>query len=154
MTYAFVTRLKYKVYKPVPMAHAFVPASLQYCTKQIRNRHARPSARLSVLMLMSYASSIPFCLLDVHQVNADLHAKIESAGSLKGGEVAKNAANDALCKQALDIFFTAYASEAGNALLKWLPTGGFYLTGGIAAKNIDRFGPDSGVWQARVCCIV
>lgn len=95
-----------------------------------------------LLMLVPYASHL-YNL----QVNADLHAKIEAAGSLKGGEVAKNAANDALCKQAVDIFFTAYASEAGNALLKWLPTGGFYLTGGIAAKNIDRFGPDSGVWQ-------
>jgi glucokinase len=41
--------------------------------------------------------------------------------------------------------FTAYASEAGNAMLKWLPTGGFYITGGIAAKNLDRFTPDSGV---------
>jgi hypothetical protein len=45
----------------------------------------------------------------------------------------------------MQIFFDAYASEAGNAMLKWLPTGGFYITGGIAAKNLkyiadsDRF---------------
>lgn len=45
------------------------------------------------------------------------------------------------------LVFTAYASEAGNAMLKWLPTGGFYITGGIAAKNLDRFTPDSGIYE-------
>eukprot|EP00595_Chromulina_sp_UTEXLB2642_P001647 CAMPEP_0196766012 /NCGR_PEP_ID=MMETSP1095-20130614/16996_1 /TAXON_ID=96789 ORGANISM="Chromulina nebulosa, Strain UTEXLB2642" /NCGR_SAMPLE_ID=MMETSP1095 /ASSEMBLY_ACC=CAM_ASM_000446 /LENGTH=117 /DNA_ID=CAMNT_0042125781 /DNA_START=839 /DNA_END=1189 /DNA_ORIENTATION=+ len=37
----------------------------------------------------------------------------------------------------MEIFVTAYGSEAGVAALKWLPFGGLYLTGGITPKNID-----------------
>eukprot|EP00123_Amoebidium_parasiticum_P013127 comp21786_c0_seq1/m.30950 comp21786_c0_seq1/g.30950 ORF comp21786_c0_seq1/g.30950 comp21786_c0_seq1/m.30950 type:complete len:357 (-) comp21786_c0_seq1:402-1472(-) len=71
------------------------------------------------------------------KVNKELDLQIQAAGSLKGGEVAKNSENDELCRQAMEIFFTAYASECGNAMLKWLPNGGFYITGGIAAKNLS-----------------
>lgn len=70
------------------------------------------------------------------QVNSSIQAEFEAGGAFKGGVVAKNADTDALCGKAMQIFFDAYASEAGNAMLKWLPTGGFYLTGGIAAKNL------------------
>lgn len=78
-------------------------------------------------------------------MNQSVQSEYEAAGSLKGGVVAQHADNDKLCGKAMQIFFDAYASEAGNAMLKWLPTGGFYITGGIAAKNLkyiqdtDRF---------------
>lgn len=32
-----------------------------------------------------------------------------------------------------------YGREAGNAMLKYLPRGGFYITGGLAPKNLDYF---------------
>lgn len=34
---------------------------------------------------------------------------------------------------------SAYGREAGNAMLKYLPRGGFYITGGLAPKNLDYF---------------
>lgn len=34
---------------------------------------------------------------------------------------------------------SAYGREAGDALLKYLPRGGFYITGGLAPKNLDFF---------------
>lgn len=35
--------------------------------------------------------------------------------------------------------YSAYGREAGNAMLKYLPRGGFYITGGLAPKNLDYF---------------
>lgn len=67
----------------------------------------------------------------------DVDEIIEASGSLKGATVSHHSTTDQLCKQAVEIFFRAYASECGNAMLKWLPYGGFYLTGGIAAKNLN-----------------
>ena len=44
---------------------------------------------------------------------------------------------DLVCKKAIDIFCVNYGSELGVAALKWLPYGGLYISGGIAAKNPD-----------------
>jgi len=37
----------------------------------------------------------------------------------------------------MEIFASAYGAEAGVAALKWLPTGGLYLTGGLTPKNMQ-----------------
>ena len=42
--------------------------------------------------------------------------------------------NDPLCQQAMNLFVSAYGAEAGNLALKFLPYGGLYVAGGIAAK--------------------
>ena len=55
--------------------------------------------------------------------------------------------------QAMQIFFDAYASEAGNAMLKWLPTGGFYITGGIAAKNLKYIADSPRMFFGTVHCL-
>ncbi|KAF0696280.1 Aste57867_12978 [Aphanomyces stellatus] len=73
------------------------------------------------------------------KVNKDIHAEFLAAESLRGAVVGKNASNDELCLQAMEIFVKGYGREAGNAALKYLPTGGFYITGGIAVKNLDFF---------------
>ncbi len=44
----------------------------------------------------------------------------------------------ALAEQALDIFISIYAAEAGNLALKLLATGGIYLGGGIAPKLLPK----------------
>jgi glucokinase len=44
----------------------------------------------------------------------------------------------ALCEQALDLFVSIYASEAGNLALKLMATGGVYLGGGIAPKLLSK----------------
>jgi glucokinase len=46
---------------------------------------------------------------------------------------------DALCGEALDLFIHLYGVEAGNHALKIMATGGVYLGGGIAPKNLERF---------------
>jgi glucokinase len=41
-----------------------------------------------------------------------------------------------LCVQALEVFLSIYGAEAGNLALKIMSTGGVYLGGGIAPKNL------------------
>lgn len=45
---------------------------------------------------------------------------------------------DLACEQALDLFFELYGAEAGNLALRTLPTGGVYVVGGIAVKNLEK----------------
>jgi len=44
---------------------------------------------------------------------------------------------DPLCVKTMELFVDAYAAEAGNVALKFLPYGGLYLAGGIAAKILS-----------------
>ena len=44
----------------------------------------------------------------------------------------------ALCEQAVDLFVSLYAAEAGNLALKLMATGGVYLGGGIAPKLLAK----------------
>lgn len=41
-----------------------------------------------------------------------------------------------ICVATMDLFATTYGAETGNLALKTLPTGGIYIAGGIAAKNM------------------
>ena len=43
-----------------------------------------------------------------------------------------------LCEQALDLFISVFAAEAGNLALKLMATGGVYLGGGIAPKMLPK----------------
>jgi glucokinase len=43
-----------------------------------------------------------------------------------------------LCAAALDLFLALYGAEAGNLALKTMATGGLYVGGGIAPKNVER----------------
>ena len=45
---------------------------------------------------------------------------------------------DAACERALRLFVSLYGAEAGNLALKVLPTGGLYVTGGIAPQLLDK----------------
>ncbi len=44
---------------------------------------------------------------------------------------------DELCMKTLDIFSSVYGAEAGNLALKFLPSGGLYIAGGIAPKILE-----------------
>ncbi|KAJ0402855.1 hypothetical protein ATCC90586_004542 [Pythium insidiosum] len=73
------------------------------------------------------------------KVNKEVHEKFVKANTLQGKVVGDYAKTDELCNTAMEIFVGAYGREAGNALLKYLPRGGFYITGGLAPKNLDYF---------------
>jgi glucokinase len=46
--------------------------------------------------------------------------------------------NCPLCEQAIDLFVSVFAAEAGNLALKLMATGGVYLGGGIAPKMLPK----------------
>lgn len=75
-------------------------------------------------------------------VNPLISGKIRDAGKHGGAIVSQYATNDVggdrLCSKAIEIFVSAYGSEAGVAALKWLPYGGLYLAGGVTVKNINH----------------
>lgn len=48
------------------------------------------------------------------------------------------AGKSALAEQAVDLFVSLYAAEAGNLALKLMATGGVYLGGGIAPKLLSK----------------
>uniref|UniRef100_K3WIP5 Glucokinase n=1 Tax=Globisporangium ultimum (strain ATCC 200006 / CBS 805.95 / DAOM BR144) TaxID=431595 RepID=K3WIP5_GLOUD len=73
------------------------------------------------------------------KVNKKIYEEFAAAKSLQGKVVGDHAKTDELCNQAMEIFVDAYGREAGNAMLKYLPRGGFYITGGLAPKNLDYF---------------
>jgi len=52
-------------------------------------------------------------------------------------------------QQAAQIMISAYGAEVGNASLKFIPTGGIYVTGGLTPKNIGLIqGADSPFMKA------
>jgi glucokinase len=46
------------------------------------------------------------------------------------------AGSDGLCRQAMEVFVSAYGAEAGNLALKVLCKGGLYIAGGVAPKIV------------------
>jgi glucokinase len=49
------------------------------------------------------------------------------------------AAGDPLCVRAMRMFVRLYARVASDASAVFMPTGGIYLAGGVAAKNLRYF---------------
>ena len=54
--------------------------------------------------------------------------------------IAKEAAADpsSAAGRAMDLFVAAYGGRAGNVAMQFMATGGVYVGGGIAPKNLDR----------------
>jgi glucokinase len=53
--------------------------------------------------------------------------------------VSTQAALDPACGRAMDLFVELYARVCAELCMVFLPTGGLYLAGGIAPKNVTRF---------------
>lgn len=51
----------------------------------------------------------------------------------------KDREGNPLARATMDLFVDAYGAEAGNLALKVMASGGVFLAGGIAAKNLERF---------------
>mmetsp|Transcript_25584 Transcript_25584/g.52432 ORF Transcript_25584/g.52432 Transcript_25584/m.52432 type:complete len:416 (-) Transcript_25584:143-1390(-) len=71
------------------------------------------------------------------RLDKDVHEQFLKAGDQQGGVVGYNAVKgSSLALQAVNLMIAAYGAEVGNASLKFIPTGGMYVTGGLTPKNI------------------
>lgn len=84
------------------------------------------------------------------RVDKAIHEEFLQAGDQQGRVVGINAEKEgSLTAQAAQIMFSAYGAEVGNASLKFIPTGGMFVTGGLTAKNIGLIqGSDSPFMKA------
>jgi glucokinase len=48
-----------------------------------------------------------------------------------------------LCLLAMHIMMSAYGCEVGSAAIKWIPTGGLFVTGGLTPKNLQFIARDN-----------
>lgn len=71
-----------------------------------------------------------------NRIEKAVHKEFLEAGDEQGRVVATNAKPGSLCYQAMEIMMSAYGCETGSAAIKWIPTGGLFLTGGLTPKNI------------------
>eukprot|EP00579_Thalassiosira_antarctica_P007981 CAMPEP_0201882736 /NCGR_PEP_ID=MMETSP0902-20130614/14377_1 /ASSEMBLY_ACC=CAM_ASM_000551 /TAXON_ID=420261 /ORGANISM="Thalassiosira antarctica, Strain CCMP982" /LENGTH=376 /DNA_ID=CAMNT_0048411325 /DNA_START=57 /DNA_END=1187 /DNA_ORIENTATION=- len=79
------------------------------------------------------------------RVDKAIHEEFLNAGDQQGRVVGMNSGKDgSLTAQAAQIMIAAYGAEVGNASLKFIPTGGMFVTGGLTPKNIGLIqGKDS-----------
>ena len=76
------------------------------------------------------------------KVSEALHRKFEIAADMQGRVVGMSAnsksTEDAcpLCVKAMEIMMSAYGSEAGNCAVKFIPSGGLFVSGGLTPKNM------------------
>jgi glucokinase len=84
------------------------------------------------------------------RVDAAIHEEFLNAGDQQGKVIGVNSGKaGSLMEQASDIMISAYGSEVGSASLKFIPTGGMYVTGGLTPKNIKLIeGADSSFMKA------
>lgn len=87
------------------------------------------------------------------RVRQDVWTEFEAAGDLQGGVVGlhANAKENPcpLCVESMEIMMSAYGAEASNCAVKFIPTGGLYVSGGVTPKNIQFIqGVDSPFMKA------
>ncbi|KAL7531701.1 hypothetical protein ACHAXR_004189 [Thalassiosira sp. AJA248-18] len=84
------------------------------------------------------------------RVDKAIHEEFLSAGDQQGRVVGVNSGKEgSLTAQAAHIMFASYGAEVGNASLKFIPTGGMFVTGGLTPKNIGLIeGEDSPFMKA------
>jgi glucokinase len=71
------------------------------------------------------------------RIDQVVHKEFVVAGDEQGKVVGINSDKPgSLCEQAMSIMISAYGCEVGSAAIKWIPTGGLFVTGGLTPKNI------------------
>lgn len=85
-----------------------------------------------------------------NKVDKVLHSEFLQAGDEQGKVVGINASTPgSLFRHAMHIMMNAYGCEVGSAAIKWIPTGGLFVTGGLTPKNIQFIeGADSEFMKA------
>ena len=119
----------------------------------LKEKH-RSNTRISVERVVSGRG-----LADVYEflaqkfpqrVDDDIHEEFMKAGDQKGGVVGRNSMIEgSLTKQAMELVIADYGATVGNTSLKFIPTGGMFVTGGLTPKNIGMIqGIDSPFMKA------
>ncbi|KAL7538512.1 hypothetical protein ACHAWF_006109 [Thalassiosira exigua] len=79
------------------------------------------------------------------EVDPIVHAEFLGAGDQQGRVVGVNSGKEgSLAAKAAEVIFAAYGAKVGNVMLKFIPTGGMYVTGGLVAKNVDKIAGKDG----------
>ncbi len=73
------------------------------------------------------------------RVRDALGVMAREAGERPAAVATGAASGDPACTRAMDLFVRLYARVAADAASTFLPTGGIFLAGGVASKNIERF---------------
>jgi len=74
------------------------------------------------------------------KVRPYVKSQFDAAGDEQGKIVGMNAQGEdpcPVCVKAMRIMVSTYGAEAGNCALKFIPTGGLYITGGITPKIMN-----------------
>eukprot|EP00558_Chaetoceros_sp_UNC1202_P003656 CAMPEP_0197234778 /NCGR_PEP_ID=MMETSP1429-20130617/2438_1 /TAXON_ID=49237 /ORGANISM="Chaetoceros sp., Strain UNC1202" /LENGTH=291 /DNA_ID=CAMNT_0042693265 /DNA_START=105 /DNA_END=980 /DNA_ORIENTATION=- len=75
------------------------------------------------------------------EVRPDIQDEFEGAGDMQGRVVGVNANDETnpcpICVEAMEIMVSTYGAEVGNSAVKFIPTGGLYVSGGLTPKNIN-----------------
>jgi glucokinase len=119
----------------------------------LKEKH-RSNTRISVERVVSGRG-----LADVYEflaqkfperVDDNIHEEFLKAGDQKGGVVGRNSGIEgSLTKQAMELVIAHYGATVGNTSLKFIPTGGMFVTGGLTPKNIGMIqGIDSPFMKA------
>jgi len=108
---------------------------LHYLKKKFSEKHRVSSER--VVSGKGLANVYEFLAQKFpERVEKEVHSQFLAAGDMQGKIVSINATPGSLCLDAMNIFASAYGSEVGSAALKFIPTGGLYVVGGLAPKNM------------------
>jgi glucokinase len=80
-------------------------------------------------------------LRDAHKADEPQWLKDQIAGAPDPPAVISQLAQEgkaAICDQTLSIFVSIYGAETGNCALNFLSTGGIFIGGSVAAKNVSK----------------
>lgn len=89
------------------------------------------------------------------RIDAETQAKIAAVEDEKGIVISETSMNDkndgtiSLTRETMNIFASAYGTFVGGSAIKFIPTGGLYVVGGLTANNLHYIeGKDSNFMKA------
>ncbi|KAG7344562.1 glucokinase [Nitzschia inconspicua] len=86
-----------------------------------------------------------YAALYPQKVTPSIHEQCNTAGDMKGKVVADHADDCEVCHMAMTTVMRSYGAAASTCAMTFLPTGGLYISGGLAPKHLSSWiqGSDS-----------
>eukprot|EP00904_Undaria_pinnatifida_P011444 jgi/Undpi1/742/HiC_scaffold_10.g04206.m1 len=117
-------------------------------------KQAHNTTRVSVERIASGSGLVNayefLCNAFPERVEKEVDDAVREAGDQKGKVISFNSLLDgSICEQVMDMWATHYGGEAGVMGLRYIPTGGLFLAGGMTPKNLRLLkGEDSPFMKA------